>query len=261
MTVDPALGRLREQHPWPESRPQADPVPWSMDYGGRRLISDLIVSREIRLLLEIGSFVGGSARQWLEASPNVAVVCIDPWLDISGPRPLMDAHPVGRLFGQQLRRPGGPCDSFLASMWDLKARVTPVRGMAADVLPDLHQLGLRPDLIYIDADKRGDEIAICDELFPDALIGGDDWNWSDGYGFTIRAQARKSARMRERFLKQYGNTWLIDDQPWSLRERVLQLKEAPRSYVQIMRAFFRGMIGTTSAGARRNVRSALGKKK
>ncbi len=111
----------------------------------------------------------------------------------------MDARPVGRLFGQQLRCPGGLYDSFLSSMWELKASVTPVRGKAADLLPDLHQLGLRPDLIYIDADKRGVEIAICDELFPDALIGGDDWNWSDGHDFAIRNPARKSAFKRKRF--------------------------------------------------------------
>lgn len=256
MSVEATLKRLGEQHPWPESRPPVDPVPWSMDYGGRRLITDLIVSRDIRLLLEIGSFLGGSARQWLEASPNVVVVCIDPWLDISGPRPLMDAHPVGRLFGQQLRRPGGLYDSFLSSMWELKARVTPVRGKAADILTDLHQLGLRPDLIYIDADKKGDEIAICDELFPDALIGGDDWNWSDGYEFTIRSPARKSAFKRKRFLKHFGNTWLIDDRPWSLSERLLQLKDAPRGYAQVMHSFLRRMIGKTSGGTRRKVCSS-----
>lgn len=254
MSVEPALKRLGEQHPWPESRPPVDPVPWSMDYGGRRLITDLIASRDIRLLLEIGSFLGGSARQWLEASPNVAVICIDPWLDISGRRPLMDAHPVGRQFGQQLRYPGGLYDSFLSSMWEKKARVIPIRGRAVDKLPELHQFGLRPDLIYIDADKKGDEIALCDELFPEALIGGDDWNWSDGYDFTIRTPARKSAAKRKRFLKHFGNTWLIDDRPWTFRERLLQLQEAPRGYAQIMHSLLRRAIGKTSGGSCRQAR-------
>jgi hypothetical protein len=48
------------------------------------------------------------------------------------------------------------------------------RESSLDVLPELHSLGLRPDMVYIDADKKGHEIPVCDELFPDAVIAGDD---------------------------------------------------------------------------------------
>lgn len=58
----------------------------------------------------------------------------------------------------------------------------PVRGNGCEMLSLLHALGLRPDLIYIDADKQGAEIPICDELFPEAIICGDDWLWCDGWG-------------------------------------------------------------------------------
>jgi hypothetical protein len=246
-----SLRRINERYPWPENRPPVPSVRWAMDYGGRRLITNLIASRDVRVMLEIGSFLGGSARQWLEASSNVSVICVDPWLDISGPRPFIDSHPMGCLFGQQLRCPEGFYHTFLSSMWDLKARVTVIRGKATDKLPELHELGLKPDLIYIDADKRGEEIAVCDALFPDALIGGDDWNWSDGYCFPIRSPARKSARNRGRVLKHFGNTWLIDNRTWSMRERSAQLRETPFSAAQTLRAFFQRGLGKTSVGTAR----------
>jgi len=222
-----------------------------MDYGGRRLITDVITRRDVRVLLEIGSFLGGSARQWLTASPDVIVICVDPWPDLDDSRPLIDKHKLGRVFRGQLRSAEGIYRSFVASMWNERSRVIHVRGTSADTLPTLHALGLKPDLVYIDADKRGAEIATCDELFPDALISGDDWNWSDGYAFPIREPARESARLRRRHLKHYGTTWLIDDRPWTVRERILQLQATPRSVAQVAESFISRLRGRTSSGRAR----------
>lgn len=222
-----------------------------MDYGGRRLITDAIATRGVGVVLEIGSFLGGSARQWLAASPEVVVICVDPWLDMVGPKPLLDKHPLGRAFHDQLRMADGVYHSFVSSMWDVRHRVIHVRGRGAEKLPELHALGLEPDLVYVDADKKGEEIALCNALFPNALIGGDDWNWSDGYSFPIRAPVLKSVRARGQFLKHYGNTWLIDDRPWSIRERVFQSQAAPRSAVQVMHSFVRRLFGRMSTGAPR----------
>jgi hypothetical protein len=74
------LARLKARYPWPTERPSESPILWSLDYGGRRLITDAIASRGVNVLLEIGSFLGGSARQWLAASREVVVVCVDPGL-------------------------------------------------------------------------------------------------------------------------------------------------------------------------------------
>ena len=243
-----SLQKIRERYPWPACCPSLASIPWSMDYGGRRLITNLLTQRDVKVVLEIGSFVGGSARQWLNASPKVVVICVDPWLDVVGKRPLIDSHPVGSAFSCQLRMPEGLFHSFLSSMWDVRDRIIPVRGRAEEKIPELALLGLKPGLIYIDADKQGREIALCDKLFPDALIGGDDWNWSDGYSFSIRAPAHRSATERQRVLKNFGNTWLIDDQPWSVGERISQLLALPRSAAQIAESMFKRLLGKTSAG-------------
>lgn len=251
MNSQEPLDVVREQYPWPVERPAEAAIPWSMDYGGRRLIIDAIARRGVAVLLEIGSFLGGSARQWLAAAPGVVVICVDPWPDLVDSRPLIDAHPIGRAFRQQLRAPEGVYRSFLSSVWDVRDRLIHVRGKSADALPKLHDLGVRPDLVYIDADKKGNEIAACDDLFPNALIGGDDWNWSDGYSFPIREPACRSARTRGRFLKCFGNTWLIDDRPWNMRERILHIGSIPRSALQVTHSRVRRLRGRTSSGRNR----------
>jgi hypothetical protein len=246
-----SLASLTARYPWPTERPSESPILWSLDYGGRRLVTDAIASRGVNVLLEIGSFLGGSARQWLAASRDVVVICVDPWPDLTDPGLGIAAHRIGRAYRDQLRAPDGVYRSFISSMWDVRHRIVHVRGMALDVLPELHALGLRPDMVYIDADKKGHEIPVCDELFPDAVITGDDWNWSDGYSFPIREPAFRSARKRGRRLKSVRTTWLIDDGPWTIRERLLQWQSSPRSLTQATHSLIKRPYGTTSSGRRR----------
>ena len=182
-----ALDLLRHRFPWPTQPPDVPSVPWVMDYGGRALIKHLIAARKPRVIVEIGAFVGGSVRQWLGVSPDVTVVAIDPWPQKKGPDAFFDGHPIGRLHSRQLREPDGLYHAFLATIWEHRDRVIPVRGRGCDMLPELHALGLRPDLIFIDADKRGAEIAICDDLFPEAIICG-----TTGSGATDGATPRSS---------------------------------------------------------------------
>jgi len=80
MLENSPLQRLREQHPWPTRRPAALPTNWNDDGGGRKMLTDLIVERNVSVILEIGVFFGGSARTWLNASPNITVVGVDPWM-------------------------------------------------------------------------------------------------------------------------------------------------------------------------------------
>jgi len=243
-----AIDALRSRFPWPAQRPGVPAVPWVMDYGGRDLIRRLISRRHPRVIVEIGAFVGGSVRQWLEVSPDVTVVAIDPWPQKKGPDSFSDSHPVGRLHARQLREPDGVYHAFLATMWDHRDRVIPVRGRGCEMLPVLHSLGLRPDLIFIDADKSGVEIAVCDDLFPEAVVCGDDWLWCDGRCYPSRQPVADSARRRGRVLKCVSNTWLIDDRPWTVAERMIWLRALPQSFVRRMTAWMRARRGCNSAG-------------
>lgn len=248
------MAAIRRRFPWPDVIGDLVAVPVNFDYGGRRLISELIAERGLRVVLEIGSAFGGSARQWLEADPGVIVICVDPWPDFTGPDRGVAGHPRARPHTAQLLEPDGFYRTFLATMQDVRDRVVAVRAGGIQCLPELHALGLRPDLVYLDADKRGDEIPMCDALFPDSLISGDDWLWRDGYGFPIQAPARDSARRRGRWLKTCGTTWLIDDRPWTARQRWLQAAAFPRGVAQVASSFVRQIQGRTSHGSPRGPR-------
>jgi len=246
--ADTALARLRELHPWPPQHPDVPPVPWVMDYGGRGLITNLIATRGTRVIVEIGAFVGGSVRQWLTTSPDVTVVAIDPWPQIKGPNAFYDTHPVGKRHAAQLREPDGLYHAFLANLHEDRQRVIPVRGAGQRMLPALHAVGLRPDLIFLDADKQANELAICDALFPEAIVCGDDWLWCDGQGFPSQRPIRESARRRGRILKCVSNTWLIDDRPWTSTERRLWLGGLPVAVRRRITAWRRARRGLDSAG-------------
>lgn len=245
-----AIANARRGYTWPAQRPDVPAVPWVMDYGGRDLIKHVIATRHLRVIVEIGAFVGGSVLQWLSVSPDVVVVAIDPWPQIEGPNAFYDSHPVGRAHGRQLREPDGLFHAFLATLWEDRERVIPMRGTGERMLPALHALGLKPDLIFIDADKQGAGIRICDQLFPEAVICGDDWLWCDGKRFPSQQPVRESARRRGRVLKVVSNTWLIDDRQWTLAERCLWLEGLPTAARRRFTAWRRARRGLDSAGNR-----------
>lgn len=241
----PAIADVKRNFPRPAERPA---VPWVMDYGGRGLINHLITTRHLKVIVEIGVFVGGSVRQWLDVSPIMIVVASDPWPHVSGPKLVYDTHPWGRLYLRQLREPYGLHHAFLATLWEDRERVIPVRGGGADMLPALHTLGLRPYLVFIDADKQAAEIRLCDELFPEAIVCGDDWLWCDGERFPSQPPVRESAARRGHVLKCVSNTWLIDDRPRTLAERILWVCGPPVAMRRHVTAWRRARHGRDSAG-------------
>jgi hypothetical protein len=243
-----SIARLRDLHSWPDTPPSVRPVNWVMDYGGRAIIREAICTRKLSLIVEVGVFVGGSVRQWLELSPEIVVIAIDPWPQIKGVNSFYDSHPVGRFYGAQLREHDGLYNAFLSSLWNERRRVVPMRGAGVDMLKEIYSLGVRPDLIFIDADKQGSEIQVCDKLFPDAIICGDDWLWSDGRHFPTQQPVRASVARRKRVLKCVSNTWLIDDEPWTIRERLIWFRELPVMFVRLFTAWRRSLRGRDSSG-------------
>lgn len=221
---------LRERFPWPEQKPACKSIHWSLDYGGRGLVTRLIRERRLKVVLEIGVFLGGSVRQWLAASPDVVVIAVDRW---SIPPEQNDF--VLRKSSEEVRRvlrdPELFYQAFLSTLWDERDRVVPVRGESIDMLHELHALGVRPDLVYLDADKEGGEIALCEKLFPGLLISGDDWYWGADQGLPIRRPVREFCRANGRHLKQVAMTWVIDVQPATLAERCRLLYYLPHEIV------------------------------
>lgn len=76
--------------------------------------------------------------------------------------------------------------TFIASMWGYRDRVIPVRGKSPEALYEVAKLEIAPDLIFFDSDKKDSDLSIAHELFPNAILSGDDWTWEKEDNYSIR---------------------------------------------------------------------------
>lgn len=122
--------------------------------------------RSVRCYVELGTWCGGSALLAATHMPLAHVVCIDAW-DGRG----------GFQYNQQIAtRSLSLCQ---ANLWDYRHRVTLVRADTLTGMQAVHAAGVKPEVVYIDADHHYDparaDITTAMALFHDALICGDDY--------------------------------------------------------------------------------------
>jgi hypothetical protein len=225
---------LREKYPWPENKPAYEPVEWALDGGGRELIKKNIDTTRPFLIVEIGSFLGSSIKKWLATSSNVYVAAIDPWEGdwwVEYPKK-HGRHELIELFSKE----NGPYFTFLSSLWDQRERIFPIRGTSPEKLYELANLGIEPDMIYLDSDKTGVEIEIAHELFPNALITGDDWTWGIAQGYPIRKAAKKFVETYQEFhIISHRATWVITKEPITLPEYFYLIESSLRDILRWLR--------------------------
>ncbi|MEM7325440.1 MAG: class I SAM-dependent methyltransferase [Actinomycetota bacterium] len=203
-----ALGGLIEAYPWPEQRPEAPAVSWGWGIEGQELLRCL-VKPEVAVVLEIGSLLGGSARFWADHCPSAHVICVDPWTDVANvaDRPFLEHVPD--LVDFVVGRTDGLFDVFVASNWELRHRITPLRGFSPDALTRVLEHQVRPDVVYVDGSHVYEDViadvASARTLFPSALICGDDYNWP-----AVGAAIDYLVASRGDVLHTEGNTWAIE---------------------------------------------------
>lgn len=202
------LADLIAANPWPTERPDVPAVDWGWGVEGAELLTEL-VDPGTELILEIGSLLGGSARFWASHCPDAVVLCVDPWIDVAqvSDRPFLEHVPelvdvvVGRLDGMY--------DVFLASNWELRDRIIPLRGFSPDRLASVHAAGLQPDVVYVDGSHVYEDViadlSTARALFPDALLCGDDYDWP-----AVAAAVGYVAANRGDRVRRHGNTFAIE---------------------------------------------------
>ena len=231
------LTRLKKEYPWPKIQPSCTHLHWSLDGGGKELVSKIIKEKNSKVLLEIGVFFGGSLKTWLDTNPTITTVAVDLWDNDRWWAEYAKAH--GReSFYDQLAAKNGPFNTFLATMWDYQNRIIPVRARWEESLPDLHRLGLQPDIIFIDADKAGNILELCSQLFPNAVIAGDDWNWGDEEGYPMRTLVRQFARKNGLWVKQRGETWVLTENLPSVHDFIYMIKKTLLNKAQKIKIWF-----------------------
>ncbi|MEL6982157.1 MAG: class I SAM-dependent methyltransferase [Actinomycetota bacterium] len=202
------LADLIAANPWPAERPDVPAVDWGWGVEGAELLTEL-VDPSTSVILEIGSLLGGSARFWASHCPDAVVLCVDPWIDVAqvSDRPFLEHVP--ELVDVLVGRVDGMLDVFLASNWELRDRIIPLRGFSPDRLASVHAAGVQPDVVYVDGSHVYEDViadlSAARAMFPDALICGDDYDWPAVAGAVDYVVANRGDR-----LKRHGNTFAIE---------------------------------------------------
>jgi len=165
--------RLAQKHPWPTEKPSvpANLQGWC-DEPNQKMLSGLL-DETTKIVVEVGSWLGSSARFILKHVPVAKIVCIDHWL---GSREHWESEAEYIL--EQIPT---LYETFLVNLWDDRSRVVPLRTDSVHGLREIHRAGIKPDLIYIDATHDYpnvlEDVKTALDLFPGSTICGDDWHY------------------------------------------------------------------------------------
>ena len=211
---------LKATYPWPDvSSIRA----WDYTLGGqgRHLVDSIILSLPANpVMIEIGCFLGASAKRWLQLRDDLTLIGLDRWddrlVDISkryvGRPALTRAYPdiaVQEQFVSDIESQT-PYMTCLANLQDYKDRFIPVRGNSPEGLYEIAKTGVKADLVYIDAGKKRDDLEVSHELWPQAHITGDDWHWGRTRDFPMR-------QVVNGFAQDYGFAVEADHATWILK--------------------------------------------
>lgn len=187
----------------------------------------LVDERPVKVIVEIGSWLGASTRWLLETFTRsggigseheyARIFCIDTW----GGLPEWE--------GTELEvRASVAWEQFAVNCWHLRQWITPVRLPSRNGIHAVaHRLQLQdeaPDLVFIDGDHSYQgalqDILLCAQAWPDALLLGDDYHL-DGtdpvHGQAVRAAVREaSVRLGRRVRKSPSGIWSLTPDPLGL---------------------------------------------
>jgi len=197
--TNPADAEIRRLHPWPKVRPNL-PIHEHGWFGDdHRSMLGRHLSDQTQVVVELGSWLGSSTRFLLDAAPNACVYAVDHWRGAGGHHP---APQYRRLLPNLY-------DQFLANLWDHRDRLVPMRTSTQDGILELAVVGVKPDLVYLDADHATESVladidAVVDH-FPTAVLIGDDWRWD-----SVREAVERYCREHGRITSTVGNVWRLE---------------------------------------------------
>ncbi|WP_406700945.1 class I SAM-dependent methyltransferase [Singulisphaera sp. Ch08] len=196
---DPAVRVLSARFPWPTEKPKVPPPPirdWL--FPSTQQVLETTIPENARILVEVGSFIGRSTRFLVDFAPTAIVIAIDHW---QGSSEMADDPEVVAMLPRLY-------ETFLAECWLYRDRVVPVRRSSVEGLREVAEAGLRPDLIFIDADHSYQavhtDLSVALDLFPQARIVGDDWDWE-----SVRRAVQSVCRERTLQFEVHGVGWRI----------------------------------------------------
>jgi hypothetical protein len=173
---------------WPTVKPDVSKDDHNWFSETNKIMLRRLVDESTRYIIELGSWLGTSTRFLLNHAPLAQVFAVDIWERIESPgcdyTGVEDKVP--HLF-----------DTFLVNCWDWKSRLYPLKMKSQDGLRLISSWGVKPDLIYVDADHSYPAVYADIEtsllLFPEATICGDDWNWRPDLNLPVQSAVKDVA--------------------------------------------------------------------
>lgn len=192
---------------WPARRPPAEP-----DWGGwfapecARLMASLWRGG---VAVELGSWLGQSTRWILDAlaPPPEHVYAVDWW---------RGDHHICRDAALGAGAAANVFDRFLATNWEHRDRLTPVRTMIPDGVRDLAAAGVYPSLVFLDGCHEREAVR-CDLLaalraWPRVPVVGDDW-WEHFPGVEQGVRDALATIGRPLAVRRDGRGWAVVEEP------------------------------------------------
>lgn len=194
--MEVALLRLRDKYRWPRKKPDIpfNDAGWFPEANKKMLLPFL--GDGTKLIVELGSWVGLSTRWMLDRAPNATLIAIDHWR--GGPENKDDPL-LPFLY-----------ETFLSNCWDYRQRLIPLRDDTDRGTNELLELGIKPNLAYIDA---GHEFKnVFEDIFRCGKFGcplvGDDFN-PNRWDTVVKAVWEGSIEIRRPF-RVWESAWVID---------------------------------------------------
>jgi hypothetical protein len=154
-------------------------------------------------VIELGSWMGLSTRWIAERLPlGAKVIAVDHWLGSA------------EHWAQDSYRPmlASLYDTFVASCWQHRERIVPVRMSTAEGLRVVRLYDVEVQVVYVDASHEYEDVrrdfSLSLDLFPVASVIGDDWHWPQ-----VRRAVESVAREHRLHVHTRGNCWWIDPPP------------------------------------------------
>jgi len=225
--ADKLLIDLGETKLLDDIHPELIPIELAGDNHGRdlitRLISDKAGNTDELLMVEIGSFLGGSALRWAKVSPKCRVIAIDPWAnDHTDYLKNIFTDPSKQSMLSNLSE-----KDFLAALHYLKKNgslgfakqvtynypnISLVRSQSPAFLLSLYFRQVYPDIIYFDSDKQCHDIELAISIFPGSTICGDDYLWLDDNRVNpIKNFLNSRVKNFHNLVTSNGQSWILSD--------------------------------------------------
>jgi hypothetical protein len=157
------------------------------------------LSSTMQIVIEIGSWLGLSARHILRHASRATLVCIDTWKGSAEHHNNPDWS----------RRLSTLYETFCRNLWETRARIVPMRADAVRGLTELHTLGIVPDLVYVDDLHEYAhvlrELTLLNAQWHGVRLVGDDYNETD-----VRRAVQTAAAATGRKLTHNVFAWTLE---------------------------------------------------